>query len=54
MALYILLSQGLPLSIKSVFTSRSFNHLRSAFAMSSGPLSDENIFRTIPEYKQIE
>ena len=44
----------LPGSMKSVVTPRYFNYLRTVFAVNSGPLSDENILRSTPEYKQIE
>ncbi len=40
-------SQGLPGSIKSVVTSRSFNHLRTAFEVNSGPLS-ERMYPRVP------
>ena len=41
-------SQGLPGSTKSVVTSRSFNHLRTAFAVNSGPKDREVITITEP------
>ena len=40
--------------MKSVVTSRSLNHLRTAFAVNLRTVVGTNVFRNTPEYEQIE